>query len=176
MTTTTDPHRSAGGTALAGPRGRFGPAAVLTATGACCVVLGGLVAAATAPLSLAHGSWLAAYLVLVCGVAQCAMGRAHAWRRAAAPAPRRWSWAQVGAWNLGNALVIVATLLGWPPLVDLGSALLVVALLIALFAAPTRGTATGRLALLGSWAYRALLLVLAVSIPTGILLSYLRHP
>lgn len=41
------------------------PATILTATGVGCVVLGGVIAAVTGPLDLAHGSWLAAYLVLV---------------------------------------------------------------------------------------------------------------
>lgn len=175
MTAATDPRGTAGVTAPTGRWGRLGAAAVLTAVGGGCVVLGGLVAAVTDPLGLAHGSWLAAYLVLVCGVAQCAMGRA---RRTGptVPASRRWAWAQVAAWNLGNAAVIAATLLGRPWLVDLGSAPLVVALLIALFAAPTRGSVTGPLALFGTWVYRALLLVLAISIPVGILLSSLRHP
>lgn len=36
--------------------------------GVCFVVVGGRVAAATGPLELAQGSWLAAYLVLVCDV------------------------------------------------------------------------------------------------------------
>jgi hypothetical protein len=170
MTAAADPHATA---PLAGIGGRLGPATVLTAVGGGCVVLGGLVAAVTAPLALAHGSWLAAYLVLVCGVAQWAMGRARAWRDPSLPARRGRAWTQVAAWNLGNAVVIAATLLGRPVLVDLGSALLVVALLIALFAAPARGAAG--LARVASWAYRALLVVLAVSIPVGILLSSLRH-
>ncbi|MCE5292393.1 MAG: hypothetical protein LLG14_24605, partial [Nocardiaceae bacterium] len=42
------------------------------------VILGGLVAAVTRPLALTHGSWLAAYLVLVGGVAQYTMGRVAA--------------------------------------------------------------------------------------------------
>ena len=103
------------------------------------------------------------------------MGRARRWRSPAAPAARRRAWAQVATWNVGNAAVLAATLLGWPPLVALGAALLVVALVLALRAAPARAAA-GRLALLGSWVYRALLLVLAISIPVGILLSHLRHP
>jgi hypothetical protein len=46
------------------------PAEILIFVGASCVVLGGLVAAFTGPLQLTDGSWLAAYLVLVCGEAQ----------------------------------------------------------------------------------------------------------
>lgn len=150
------------------------PDGVLTAIGGCCVVLGGLVAAVTAPLHLAHGSWLAAYLVLVAGVAQYAMGRARAWRPDMT-LPPRWSWAQVGCWNVGNAAVVVGTLVGEPPAVDLGSALLVAALAIALYAAgPVTRRAPGRAPALVAWAYRALLLVLALSIPVGMALSYLR--
>jgi hypothetical protein len=170
MTAATDPHRTAEPTGVGGV---LGPAAVLTAVGGGCVVLGGLVAAVTTPLNLAHGSWLAAYLVLVCGVAQWAMGRVRAGRRPTGTAGRRWAWTQVAAWNLGNAMVIVATLLARPELVDVGSALLLGALLIALFTTPAR-RGTGRAAF-GIWAYRALLLVLAVSMPVGILLAYLRH-
>jgi len=84
--------------------------------------------------------------------------------------------AQVGCWNLGSALVIAGTLAGEPPLVDLGSALLIVALIIALRAAPFGArTTAARMPRLPELAYRVLLLVLAVSIPVGIVLSYLRH-
>lgn len=161
------------------PRGSHAePATVLTAIGVCSVVLGGLVAAVTEPLDLAHGSWLAAYLVLVGGVAQCAMGRALS-RRPDAMRPGR-SWAQIGCWNLGNAAVVGATLAGEPLVVDLGSALLVIALAIAWRAArPGAGTASrpamGRLPALADVAYRTLLLVLAVSIPVGMTLSQMRR-
>ncbi|GIF01528.1 hypothetical protein [Paractinoplanes rishiriensis] len=157
---------------------RPGPAAVLTATGICCVVIGGLVAAVTGPLELAHGSWLAAYLVLVGGVAQWAMGQARS-RRPDVLQPRR-SWAQIGCWNVGNLLVIAATLTGAPWAVDLGSILLVIALVLAWHAArPGTGTsarlATAWASLLVDRAYRMLLLVLAVSVPVGMVLSHSRH-
>lgn len=144
------------------------PAAVLTAVGVCCVVVGGLIAAVTGPFDLSQGSWLAAYLVLVGGVAQCAMGQARMWQPEVTQA-RRWGWIQIGSWNLGNIAVVVGTLTGVPSVVDLGSMVLVVALVIALHATRiASGTAY--------WIYRALLLVLAVSIPVGIVLSHLRHP
>jgi hypothetical protein len=154
------------------------PATVLTAIGICSVVLGGLVAAVTGPLDLAHGSWIAAYLVLVGGVAQCAMGQAR-FRRPEVMHPRR-SWAQIGCWNVGNVLVIGATLAGEPWAVDLGSVLLVVALAIALRAArPGAGTtahsATGWVPMFFNRVYRMLLLVLALSIPIGMALSQLQH-
>jgi hypothetical protein len=154
------------------------PATVLTTIGVCSVVLGGLVAAVTGPLDLGHGSWLAAYLVLVGGVTQCAMGQARSRRPEIIQS--RGSWAQIGCWNVGNALVIGGTLTGQPLAVDFGSALLVIALAIAFHAArPGTGTATrsaagGMSALIGH-AYRALLLVLAVSIPVGMALAHLRH-
>jgi len=177
---------SDGGTTRSGQRGglRPDPATALIAIGVCCVVLGGLVAAVTGPLDLAHGSWTAAYLVLVAGVTQCAMGRSRA-RRPDMAQPRSrdsasWGWAQVGAWNLGNALVICGTLAGAPSVVDFGSVLLVVALVIALHATRPATTVAARSAgqrvsPWADWAYRALLLVLAVSIPVGMVLSHLRH-
>ncbi|WP_101600536.1 hypothetical protein [Brevibacterium sp. Mu109] len=136
-------------------------------------MIGGLVAAVTEPLDLAHGSWIAAYLVLVGGVAQCAMGYARTRRPCLTG---WWGWGQVGAWNLGNVLVIAGTLASEPPVVDVGSALLVAALVIALQATrPATGrTATGSVTWI-EWVHRILLLILAVSILVGILLSYLRH-
>ncbi|MFC4105437.1 hypothetical protein ACFOX0_05730 [Micromonospora zhanjiangensis] len=170
------------GSATAPPGSRRGthpsPAAVLAATGVCSVVLGGLVAAVTGPLELAHGSWLAAYLVLVGGVTQCAMGQARFRRPEVMRA--RGGWVQIGCWNLGSAVVIGATLAGQPVAVDLGSALLVIAVAIAFRAMrPGAGTAarpaTGGMSPLTDLAYRTLLLVLALSIPVGMALSHVRH-
>lgn len=147
------------------------PGGALIAMGAGAVVLGGLVAAVTGPFGWEHGSWAAAYLVLVVGVAQYAMGR----MRPARPRPDRAGWAQVGAWNLGSLLVIGGTLVTTPLLVDLGSGLLVLALVLALRAAwPGQGARRVRSSALVGHAYRAMLLVLAVSIPVGMLLSHLR--
>lgn len=139
--------------------------AVMVAAGGTAIVLGGLVAAATGPMEWAKGSWAAAYLVLVVGVAQYAMGL----MRRADRSPEGSGWAQLAGWNGGSVLVIGGTLVGTPLLVDLGSVLLVVALVIAL-----RATLTGEPRVLGH-AYRVMLLVLALSIPVGILLSHLRN-
>lgn len=162
----------------------LGPAAALTIIGVLWVILGGLVAAVTGPLELVHGSWAAAYLVLVAGVAQTAMGRARTWWPETARS-RPLGWLQLGCWNAGSALVIGGTLSSAPILVDLGSVLLVVALGLALLAtrtdslappadSPERASST-TMSVLVTWGYRAILLVLAVSIPVGILLSHLRH-
>ncbi|WEV78592.1 hypothetical protein O9K63_02000 [Janibacter cremeus] len=144
------------------------PGPVMIALGCVAVVLGGLVAAFTGPLDWAKGSWAAAYLVLVVGAAQYVMGR----MRPAGRRPDRTGWAQLAGWDLGSLLVIGGTLVATPVLVDLGSALLVAALALALLAdlrAPERAGAWG------TWAYRAMLLVLLASIPVGIVLSHLRN-
>jgi hypothetical protein len=84
----------------------------------------------------------------------------------------RGGWAQIGCWNLGNVVVIGATLAGQPLGVELGSVLLVMALVIAFHAArPVAGTGSP----LFDFAYRALLLVLTVSLPVGMVLSQLRR-
>lgn len=138
---------------------------MMIALGCVAVVLGGLVAAATGPMGWTKGSWAAAYLVLVMGASQYAMGRMHS-SGAGSDAE---GWAQLAGWNLGSLLVIGGTLVATPLLVDLGSVLLVIALALAL-----RSALPGRSGL-GGHAYRAMLLVLALSIPVGILLSHLRH-
>jgi hypothetical protein len=125
------------------------------------------VAAVTSPLDLAHGSWLAAYLVLVGGVGQVAMGVARLLRPGPADAARL-GWSQVAAWNLGNALVIVGTLITLPWLVDVGGLGCVVALALALLhARRLRGTVR-------TWGYRAVLAVLLVSVPVGLVLAHVR--
>lgn len=134
------------------------------------IVAGGLVAAVTDPLDVYRGSWVAAYLVLVVGVAQVVMGRA---RRGPGVGGAGTGWAQCAGWNLGSAGVIAGTLAENSLLVFLSSAALVAALIIAALGTRIVGKASGG----GLWllAYRAMLVILAVSIPVGMALSYLRH-
>ncbi|HEY8473153.1 MAG TPA: hypothetical protein VIL37_11050 [Natronosporangium sp.] len=139
------------------------PDRVLVWLGAGCVVLGGLVAAVTRPLQLTDGSWAAAYLVLVCGVAQYVMGRVLG-----LPAvPGKPGWSLVAVWNLGNLAVIAGTLLEVPAIVDAGAVLLVAALGLAWLAGRAVPRPVG-------WLYRGMLLVLLVSIPVGVVLAHLR--
>lgn len=143
---------------------RRSPALPFTVLGTTCVVAGGLVAAAIAPAPTGQGAWAAAYLVLVAGVAQVALGAGQALLAARYP-PRRLVAAQFTGWNAGNAAVLAGTLLGLTPLVDAGGALLMVAL--ALLVGGVRG---GR----GGWpvrAFRLLIVVLLVSIPIGLVLA-----
>jgi hypothetical protein len=136
--------------------------------GTASVIVGGLLAAVTSPLQLAHGSWAAAYLVLVNGVAQVALGKSQA---ALAGSPsRRTVLGELIAWNVGSAAVIGGTLVRLPLLVDVGGVLLVIAL--AMMIATVRGTTAGpRWAL---WTYRLLLVIVLVSIPIGLILAHLR--
>ena len=85
------------------------PRQVGFAAGVALIVLGGLIAAVTGPLHLERGSWLAAYLVLVAGVAQCVMSTQN--RLIGAPlTSRRRRWMLLLLWNGGNALIITASL------------------------------------------------------------------
>lgn len=142
-----------------------------------CIVAGGLVAAVTGPLELARGSWVAAYLVLVGGVAQLALGWVPG--TLGRPLGPRSDWTCLLAWNLGNVLVVLATLTRQPLGVDLGSVLLALTLVLALVRAVSRRhgpgpdpEGRGRRLLAG--AYVALLLVLVFSIGVGITLAHLR--
>src|SRR5664280_1733410 len=138
------------------------------AVGAACIVAGGLVAAVSAPAPSEHASWAAAYLVLVVGAAQAALGVGQALLALRVPSRRNVA-VQFTAWNLGNAAVLTGTLAGITTLVDTGGALLVVALLLL------RGVRTGREPrtwLL--WAFRLLAAVLLISIPIGLVLARTR--
>lgn len=146
---------------------------VFVLVGVCCVIAGGLVAAVARPLSLAEGSWLAAFLVLVGGVAQGAFGMAQA---ALAPRPpSRIAFAsELVAWNAGCAAVIAGTLLRMSPMVDAGGILLAVTLVLLLRQTrrASAGTVGSRWLLIG---LRALVVVLLVSIPIGLVLAVLRR-
>ena len=141
-----------------------------TVTGVACALAGGLVAAVTAPAPTEHATWAAAYLVLVGGLAQAGLGLGQAMftTRTSTPVVA----VEVVGWNLGNALVLVGTLLGIVALVDLGGALLLVTLGLL-----TRGLAPARLRPLDGarrwclYGYRLLMLILLVSIPVGLVLA-----
>ncbi|HEY7857783.1 MAG TPA: hypothetical protein VIC82_04710 [Candidatus Nanopelagicales bacterium] len=131
------------------------------------VIVGGLVAAVTTPMGWQHGAWAAAYLVLVTGVAQIGLGLAQAVLATAPPSPAAVA-VQVSGWNLGGAAVILGTLAGAPAVVSVGGVLLVACLGLLVYG--VRGGRPGRLL----WIYRVLVLVLLVSIPVGLAMSWLR--
>lgn len=152
------------------PTGRLAghAATIFFVIGSCFIVLGGLVAAVTGPLGLSHGSWLAAYLVLVCGAAQCAMGPAQQYL-AVHPIPARTSWIQLICWNLGNAAVIAGTLTAVPVVVDIGGGLVTIPLILTVRA--VRNSSRRLLCR----AYSAAMGILIISIPVGLTLAHLRH-
>ena len=136
--------------------------------GAICIIAGGLVSAVTASVPSQAAAWTVAYLVLVSGVAQLALGLGQS---ALAAVP---SWRLIGlelaTFNLGNLAVMVGTLVRMPLVVDVGGVLLLVAL--ALFIWGVRGSSSrARVVLYG---YRFVTLVLLVSIPIGLALAHIR--
>ncbi|MPV38675.1 hypothetical protein GB881_16790 [Georgenia subflava] len=137
--------------------------------GSMAVIAGGLVAAVTGPASLADGSWAAAYLVLVAGVGQVALGVGQAVLAAVVPSGRRRGW-ELLLYNVANTAVLLGTVIDTVPLVMAGGVILLVALL--LFLSGVRRTHAHRWQLVG---YRMLLSLLAASIPVGLVLAVLRH-
>lgn len=145
---------------------RWPPALPFAAVGGACVIAGGLVAAATAPAPSEHGTWASAYLVLVAGVAQLALGVGQA-LLAPSPPSRHVVVVECTVWNAGNTAVLAGTLLSLVPLVDAGGVLLVLAL--SLLTLEVRGA--GRRGGWGLRLYRLLVAVVLVSIPIGLLLA-----
>lgn len=134
------------------------------------IVVGGLVAAAAGPTDFDAGSWVAAYLVLVGGVAQIALGVGQVWISQTVP-DLRLVWKQVATWNLAGVAVVTGTLLGSPVVSTLGGIVLAIALVLYLVGVRDLGHAP-------RWAglvYRAVALIVLVSIPVGLTLSWIRH-
>lgn len=140
------------------------------AAGGVSIVTGGLVAAVTGPTEWAHGSWVAAFLVLVAGAAQIGIGAGQAHLAAATPS-LTFTALECVLWNAGCVTVVAGTLLASPVTVSAGSTLLVATL--AMSAVAVRPSRRERSALL--LLYRAMLAVLLVSIPIGIALAWSRH-
>src|SRR6185437_2244306 len=109
------------------PLPRWSAASPFAALGTACVVAGGLVAAAVATAPSQLGSWAVAYLVLVGGVTQVALGAGPA-LLASRPPGRRAVAAELAGWNAGNGAVLAGTLLGAAWLADVGGAVLIAAL------------------------------------------------
>lgn len=145
------------------PTDRWAPSFVV---GAASIVAGGLVAAVAATDPSESGIWASAYLVLVAGVAQVALGLGQVWL-ATSPPGRGAVLGQLALYNVGNAAVIGGTLADRTWLVDAGGVLLAIALGTYLWA--TRRSRGGRVLL----AYRLLIAGVLVSIPVGLVLARL---
>jgi len=127
------------------------------------IIAGGLISAVNSAAPFAHGSWLAAYLVLVGGVAQALLGIGRAGvpaTRASARRRRR----ELVLWNSATLVVALGVLVDAPAIVALGSVALLAAL--ASFATAPGGSRRRRLA------YRGLILALAASTLVGCALAF----
>ncbi len=136
--------------------------------GATAVVAGGIVAAATASAPSQPAAWASAYLVLVVGVVQVALavGLGLLAVRPITGSMQAWAF---GLFNLGNAAVLVGTLLdgtgGGVWIVDLGGVLLLAAMGLLLYY--VRGARRSWLLAL----YVGVVGVIVVSMPIGLVLS-----
>lgn len=132
--------------------------------------MGGIVAAVTRPTGFDLGSWLAAYLVLVGGVAQIAVGTGQA-TLSGGPAGIATLRNELLAWNLSLVLVVAGTLLGVPIVTSLGGVLLIGALTLFLLGVRSGPSSTRRVRLL----FEAIVVVVAVSVPIGLVVAWIRH-
>jgi hypothetical protein len=149
---------------------RWRAAAAFVIAGSVCVVIGGVVAAFSGPTDFERGSWLAAYLVLVGGVAQIALGGGQAWLAQRVPSART-TRAEVWWWNAAVVVVVIGTFASVPILTSIGALALAVA--VGLFLAGVRKM---RPAPRGArWCYRGVAGVILVSIPVGVVLAWVRH-
>lgn len=140
------------------------------AVGAICIIAGGVVAAVARPTGFEMGSWLAAFLVLVGGVAQVALGVGQGWLAVIAPAPRT-IYGELVVFNVGAALTVIGSLAAIPAVTTVGS-LCVVAALVLFLRGVGGGTYRLRRPLL---AYQLLVWFVLLSTPVGIVLAWIRH-
>jgi hypothetical protein len=135
------------------------------------IVVGGLVAALARPTDFAEGSWLAAYLVLVGGVAQIALGTGQAGIARRPPSPRRLA-VELTAWNVGLFGVVLGTLGPFVIVTMAGGLATTVALAGFLGGVRRSGTA---LPVLVARLYRGLAALVLVSTPIGMAIAWSRH-
>lgn len=141
-------------------------AATSLITGMAAIVAGGLASAMVMPLHWELGSWVAAYLVLVLGIVQCAFAAA---RHYFVDRGNSFAifWSCYFGWNAGNLLVVGGTLSSQLWILGVGSLAVVVVLCLELWRVRNvRVAAQGAL-----WGYRALLVLVMSSVPVGVVLA-----
>lgn len=143
---------------------------VFVVVGSVLIVAGGLVAAVSRPTGFEKGPWVAAFLVLVGGVAQILIGGGQAGLVAQVPS-RAVLAAELVTWNLGCAATVVGTLVASPPLTTLGGVALIASLVIFLVAVLTAWARPG----LARTAYVTVVGFVLLSTPVGLVLAWVRH-
>jgi putative Mn2+ efflux pump MntP len=133
------------------------------------VIVGGLLSAAAAPAPSYTASWAVAYIVLVAGVAQLVLGLGQARLAPHQPSARVVA-VEAIAFNLAHVAVLLGTVIGSPWIVDVGAALIVVAL--GLFIWSVRGVSTGSRWVL--YGFRAVILIVLITTPIGVILAHLK--
>lgn len=132
-------------------------------------IVGGLLAAATAYVTTEKTAWATAYIVLIGGVVQIALGAALA--NLAPKASESTRWLVFALFNLGNLGVLTGQLTRTVQVTDLATVVLAASLVVALFAT-RRGTDSASSVHPGwTWAFRVLLVFLAASMVVGVVLA-----
>lgn len=147
---------------------RWSAAVAFIVVGGAAITAAGVVSAATAFAPSYLASWAVAFLVLVAGVAQVTLGIGQA-LLASRLLARTLIISEVLLFNLGCAGVLLGQLLALRVFTVLGS-LLLVASLALLFRATWGSAPEGRSRLL-LFAFRAVLLILLISIPVGLFIA-----
>lgn len=146
-------------------RAVFAPFAAL---GSVSVLTGGIVAAAiAAPHPTRHGVWAVAYLVLVGGVSQIALGAGQALLTDTPTSAKRAGITAV-LFNLANIGVLTGVISGLIPVLHPSATLLMVTLGLCLYG--VRGSTRRGWPL---YSYRLIVAVLALSIPIGLVVTTL---
>lgn len=144
-------------------RDAFRPFAV---AGVGAIVGGGVLASAiAAPAPTRHGVWAVAYLVLVLGVGQLAIGAGRVLLGAEPPTPNR-TRITAAAFNISGAAIMLGVVTDHVMVFQAGCALLFGVLVESLYG--VRRSARSGWPLVG---YRLIIVALIVSIPIGMLIT-----
>lgn len=133
------------------------------------VVSGGLVSAISASSPSYPAAWAVAYLVLVSGMGQLALGLAQAGLTVRQPRARLVA-AEAITFNVANIAILVGALTTSMVLVDLGGGLFLISLAVFLWGA--RSPRPKRKWML--YGFRVLIAILMVSTPIGLIIASAR--
>lgn len=130
------------------------------------IIAGGFISAVTAFSPSYTASWAVAYLILVAGVAQLALGAGQIWL-AAKPPSKSLVIAEIVAFNLANIATLLGTIISSLALVYFGAVLMIISLALFL-----RGVwIADRKHILLLYAYRAIVFILMVSAGIGLVIA-----